>query len=135
MDIRSRFLSLAGNLERKTILVPELGEVVVQELDGHGRASIESAMFARKDDSWKLLLICRSVIDPGSNLPVFTDRDVDQLGRLPARVLDPIFETAFRLSRMGATAVEEAEGNSQGSRCADGSSGLQNGSTEPSTNS
>jgi hypothetical protein len=110
--LRQKFLALAGNLKRATVTVPELGTVTVRELDGHARASIETAMLKKENDGlWKLTLIARSVIDPDTGLVVFDDADLDALGKLPARVLDPLFVAAFKLSGMGEAGVEDAQGN------------------------
>lgn len=110
-DLRNRFLSLAGKLQRIKVTVPELGEVTVQELDGGSRAIVEDAMFRRKDGYWRPLLVVLSVWDEDADKPAFTEADVDDLQRLPSRILDPIFHAAFKLSGMGADAAEEAEKN------------------------
>lgn len=110
-DLRKRMLALSGNLARLVVTVPELGDVTVQELDGHARGAIETEMLRKEKSAWKLMLVARSVIDPASGLPVFDDADLDSLGKLPARVLDPIFEAAFKLSGMGSDAIEGAKGN------------------------
>lgn len=122
-EIRGRFLALTGKLERRTITVPELGEVTVRELDGHARCRIEQAMIREETrESWRLLLISAAVIDPATDLQVFDDADIAALGKLPARVLDPIYEEAFLLARLGERAVEDAEKNSPGSPSDAGSS-------------
>lgn len=110
-DLRKKMLALAGNLERLVVTVPELGEVTVRELDGHARGAIETEMLKKEKSAWKLMLVARSVIDPANGQVLFDDADMEALGKLPARVLDPIFEAAFRLSRMGSDAIDEAKGN------------------------
>lgn len=118
-EIRNRFFALKGKLKRETVSDPELGEVVVQELDAAHRAKIETMMFPDKDaegradrvSQWKLALVAFSVVDPSTGSVVFDRCDIDALGKLPARSMDRIFHVAFRLSGFGADAIEKAEGN------------------------
>ena len=42
---------------------------------------------------------------------LFADGDVEQVAGLPAKVVDPLFEVAQRLSGMGAKDVEALSGN------------------------
>jgi hypothetical protein len=105
-------MRLAGQLERQIVHVPDLGDVMVQELDAGARASIEAAMMSPEHrEQWKLMLLAFSIVDPETMERPFDLADLDQIARLPARIVDPIFTAAFRLSRMGADAVEEAEKN------------------------
>lgn len=112
-EIRSRFFALKGKLKRETVSDPDLGEFVVQELDAAHRAIIEEMMFRKDGDEakWKLALVAFSIVDPVTGNVVFDRADLDQLGKLPACVMDRAFHVAFRLSGFGADAIEKAEGN------------------------
>lgn len=112
-ELRNRFFALKGKLKRETVNDPDLGEVVVQELDAAHRALIEEMMFRKDGDEarWKLALVAFSILDPVTGNVVFGRADLDALGKLPARAMDRIFHVAFRLSGFGADAIEKAEGN------------------------
>jgi hypothetical protein len=55
-------------------------------------------------------LLVRCICDADGKR-LFADGDVEQVAGLPARVIDPLFEVAQRLSGMGAKDVESMTGN------------------------
>lgn len=112
--IRKAVLALKGNRRTAVVTVRDVGELHVRELTAADRAHIEELMFRAGEDksgAWKLVLVARSLYDPVTQAAVFDDADLEHLGELPARVMDPVFAAAYKLSGLGPEAVEEAKGN------------------------
>jgi hypothetical protein len=106
-------------LKRETVLTPD-GPVIVQELTGAERDSFERGCVKRngkkaETDLTNLrakLLVLALRDDNGDRL--LRDGDVEAIGRLPASVVQPLFEAAMRLSGISDEDVEELVGNSAG---------------------
>lgn len=62
---------------------------------------------------FQLSLCARCMVDAHGNR-IFSDDEVELLGKKSPTALDRIFEVAARLSGFSKSAVEEAEGNSEG---------------------
>lgn len=118
MAILSRTAILAAeDLDRKVVTVPEWGgEVIVQELTGDARDEFDKfLMQCRQEDGIdtrgiKAKLVSLSVVDEDGN-PIFTEADVQALGRKSAAALKRVADEAQRLSGLGDDAVEEAAKN------------------------
>ncbi len=114
---RHQILS-ATKLKAETVEVPEWGgSVIVREMTGTERDAWEAeivaagglqAAGAMKNARAKLAV--RTVVDDeGKRL--FTDNDIEVVGRLSATALDSVFMVAARLSGLTAKDMEALEGN------------------------
>lgn len=122
--------SIKKSLSREAFLAPRTlkrervetidGPVVVQELTAKERDAFERSCVKpdgkkTKDDMTNLrakLLILAVRDDNGDRL--LQDGDLESVGRLPASVVQPLFEAAARLSGISNEDVEELVGNSAG---------------------
>ena len=109
---RDQILS-AQDVQIERVFVPEWGgEVLVRGLRGFERDEIEASMIARVGKDWRLnihnlraKLVAMSVVDEHGNR-IFSDSDVDALGKKSAAALQRVFEVAQRLSGLSAEDVE-----------------------------
>lgn len=111
----------ADDLPRETVAVPEWGgEVVVRALTGEERDAYEvetaQAMNAGNAPNMRARLVALTAIDEAGNRLFNHATHVQKLARKSGRALDRLFETAARLSGIGAAALETAKGNSAGAR-------------------
>lgn len=98
------------DLRREEVEVPEWGgTVLVSEMTGVQRDAYEAGLFGddRKVDlrNARARLVAACLIDPDGN-PLFTDKDVEALGRKSAAALDRVCAAAQRLNLMTAAALE-----------------------------
>ena len=103
----------------ESISVPELGvNVTVQGMTARERSEYDAQfrLPSGKPNKKKqlqgrqLLLIACCVDENGEHL--FTASDADQLGNLPASVVEPLVDAALRVSGMTAADVEDTAKNS-----------------------
>lgn len=110
----------ADDLKRKTVNVPEWGgDVVVRELTGTERDSYEAQQTVRKGDrvepnpiGFRARLVVRALVDENGNR-LFKDTDAPKLSEKNGAVLDRLWDEIALLSGLVATAVEDAEKNSE----------------------
>lgn len=110
----------ADDLKRETIEVPEWGgEVIVRSLTGAERDAFEDSVVKQRGKSRELnlrnaraRLVSLSLIDEAGN-KLFTDKDVDLLGRKSAAGLDRVFAAAQRLSGLTEQDLDELAKNSE----------------------
>ena len=98
----------------KVVNIPVLGgDVLVRGMTGVERDAYESSMFTGKGKSRdinmrnvraKLVVACACDLETGERL--FTDADIDFVGAMPAKVLDPIFTAAQQLSAISEEDLE-----------------------------
>lgn len=111
----------ADDLSFEDVEVPEWGgSVRVRALSGHDRDEFEASMATMRGkklvpdtENIRAKLVARCLIDEQGD-PMFSQRDVWELGKKSAAALDRIFEVASRLSGLDADDIEELEGNSAG---------------------
>lgn len=112
MLTRDAILS-ADDLKRETVEVAEWGgSVCVRALSGSERDQFELAMYNAKGNASNVRasLAARTICDKeGKRL--FTDADVEVLGRKSGAALERVFNTARRLSGISTADVDELEKN------------------------
>ncbi|MCL5995492.1 MAG: hypothetical protein M1546_05475 [Chloroflexi bacterium] len=100
--------------------VPEWGgDVLVQGFTGIERDAFEAGVVTQKGknttvnlNNLRAKMVARSVVDPESHKRLFTDADVQGLGKKSAAALERVFDVARRLSGMSDNDVEELTKNS-----------------------
>lgn len=108
----------AKDLDSEIVKVPEWGgDVKVRTMTGVERDSFESSIFETKGTDTKqnltnlrAKLVGRVLVDDEGNR-LFTDREIEELGKKSARALDKVFKVAQRLNGIGGDAVEELTKN------------------------
>jgi hypothetical protein len=111
-------LSLAASIPVEAVSIPGVAEPIsVRGLTAGERDAFEAACFVGKGANREMnfvnlraRLLVRCICD-ASGKRLFADADVEQVAGLPAKVVDPLFEVAQRLSGMGAKDVEALSGN------------------------
>lgn len=110
----------ADDLSREKVDVPEWGgHVFVQTLDGTGRDAFETDLVSSNGDDKKInrenfrgKLLGRCIVDDkGKRL--FTEAQIEALGKKSAKALDRCLEVAKRLNALSNEDVEELTGNSE----------------------
>ena len=105
----------------ETVLVPEWdGEVRVKTMSGVERDAFEASLFEEKGGDIKrnisnlrAKLLVRCIVgEKGERL--FTDKDIDVLGKKSSVALDRIYGIAQRLNGIGVKEVDELTKNSGG---------------------
>ena len=121
MDLLTRDAILnAQDLARERVEVPEWGgAVLVRALTGRERDAYEAGIVhpdGRKMrytlTNMRARLVSLSVIDEAGTR-LFSDSDVELLGRKSAAALERVFEAAQRLSGLSAQDVDELVKNSE----------------------
>jgi len=110
----------ANDLAREQVEVPEWGgAVLVRALTGRERDAYESSIVHPNGRAMKYTLtnmrarlVSLSVIDEAGTR-LFSDSDVELLGRKSAAALERVFEAAQRLSGLSAQDVDELVKNSE----------------------
>jgi hypothetical protein len=112
----------ADDLQIERVPVPEWGgEVLIRGLTGRERDQFEVSIQmpgskARpKVDNIRARLVALAVVDEEGKR-VFSDRDVQALGRKSAAVLDRLFDVARRLSGLTEGDVEELAADFDGAQ-------------------
>lgn len=110
----------AKDLPYEDVAVPEWGGVVrVRALTGAERDRFEASIVEQRGKGAPRLnttnirakLVALTVVDENGNR-IFTDDDVEALGRKSAAALNRVFEVAQRLSGLTQADMEELEKNS-----------------------
>jgi hypothetical protein len=110
----------AAVLKTEDVPVPEWGgSVLVRELRGRERDEFEASLAVQRGRqmvpdvaNMRAKLVARTVVDPDSRKPMFSQQDVNALGELSAAALDRVFEVASRLSALQPDSLEEMAKNS-----------------------
>jgi len=121
----------ALDLQTEVVEVPEWGgDVLVKGLSGAERDTLESEIVTRKGKNTTVNLVnlrakmvARSVVDPETHKRLFTDADVQALGKKSAIALQRVFDVAQRLAGMSSDDVEELTKNSESEPSDDSGSG------------
>lgn len=113
----------------ETVSVPEWGgEVLVRGCDGGGRDEYFASMTILRRDGRQGVdatnatakLVARCIIDPATDEPMFTQQDVDALGRKSGAALNRVFDVAQRLSGLSDEDMADL-GKDSGSTQSEGS--------------
>lgn len=137
---RSDFATLVRPTE--PVELPELGGIVyVQGLTGAERDRYEQSVMQRRGGQLvpnltnaRAKLIVVSLVDEDGAV-LFREDEVAELGNIPARTLQKIWDKACELSGLSESDVDELEGNSEAVRDDGNSSASQATSASPSKSS
>lgn len=109
----------ADDLSTESVSVPEWGgDVLIRCLTGSERDSFEAALDSLKKSGRPLhniraRLAAMSIVDEQGNR-LFSDAEIDALGKKSSSALNRVFEAATKLSRFSEESVKELEKNSVG---------------------
>lgn len=108
----------ANDYEYEDIEVKEWGGTVrVRTMSGTERDNFEASVFESKGKDTKVNFknfrakLCAMTIVNEENMRMFTDSEVDDLGKKSAKALDKVFNVAQKLNGIGAKEVEELTKN------------------------
>jgi len=116
-DLKNRFLALKASVPFEVVDVPGVGPITIRGMTAAGRDEWEQRIFHAQGKTLRNIratMITLCAYDGDS--PLFTAKDLDAIGELPASVVDSLYDVAARLSGMGQSAKEQAEGNSDSGR-------------------
>lgn len=102
----------ADDLKYADVDVPEWGgKVRVRIMTGRQRQQFQAAYLGKKgmDETFMERLILATTID-GDGEPMFTEKDLEALGKKSSLALNKVFEAAARLNGMTQESVEEIKG-------------------------
>jgi hypothetical protein len=105
MSVRDAFM--AAKLAEKTVAGP-VGEVLVRSLTIGGKDRLQSAVMA--GGNYRVIVIRECLYDP-SGSALFNGED--DVGRIPANIVEPYINEALILSALSAEEMSELEGNSE----------------------
>jgi hypothetical protein len=105
----------AKDRESEIVNVPEWGgDVRVAVLSGAGRERVQAAAGGgiASLSKFSATLLAASLIDE-EGAPLFTEEDVAALSEKNPEVISRVLEVSIRLSKLGVSATEDAEKNSE----------------------
>jgi len=114
MSIREQLLAL--KIPTATVKVAGIdGLVSLCGLSASGRDLWEQQIYAQRDKKMgvkniRASLVVRCITDE-AGVRLFSDSEIDQVGSMPASVIDKLYEHCQRLSGLGAKDAEELEKN------------------------
>lgn len=123
---RDAWLAQAGKFREDTLTVDGLGKLLLVELSGVARASIQAQQSAgllgdvkRVDvGAYQRAVLLAGVADPSSpaesRRPLFQQGDMDKVMQIGGGKIALVVEAIERLSGLDVGAVKSAEGNSDG---------------------
>ena len=116
MSIREQLLAL--KIPTATVKVAGIdGLVSLRGLTANERDLWEQQIYAERDKKMgvkniRASLVARCLVtDSEAGVRLFTDAEMDQVGSMPASVIDKLYEHCQRLSGLGAKDAEELEKN------------------------
>ena len=119
-EIKAKLFQL--KLHRATVVLPDVGELTVQEITGAQREKFESMVLNKRREAEnakrdldlsgsKALLVQMSVIDPETGELMFGLEDLAKLGVLPSRTLESLFSASQDVSGIGRDEEQKVEEN------------------------
>lgn len=108
----------AQDITKELVKVPEWGgDIYVCTMTGEERDAFEVSIMDKKTSKVNFANIraklCAKTIRDENGHTMFTDKDVDVLGRKSALALDRIYEVAQRLNGIGKKEIDELQKNSE----------------------
>lgn len=102
----------AQDLKTEVIEVPEWGGAVrVRTMTGSDRDTFENALFGKGDKNRvRAWLVALTVVDENGHM-MFSESDVDALGRKSAAALNRVFNAAQRINAISESDAKEMEKN------------------------
>jgi hypothetical protein len=108
----------AQDLAKELVNVPEWGgDVYVYTMTGEERDAWEVSIMDGKGKTSFLNIrakLCARAIRDENGHRLFTDKEIDMLGRKSGQALDRIFDVAKKLNGIGKEEIKELEKNSEG---------------------
>jgi len=111
-NLRDKFFALRATVPSETVEITGVGQVEVRGLTAAGRDEWETRLFngrAKNLRNVRSSLVSLCVYENGER--VFNPNDIEAMGELPAAVIDRLYDIATRLSGIGVSDQERAEGN------------------------
>lgn len=110
-----------NDITTETVSVPEWGGyVLVKVMSGTERDAFESSIFEQKGKdiqrnlgNLRAKLVSKCLVDEKGNR-LFSDKEIEIIGKKSAKVLDRIYEVCVKLNGIGPKDVEELTKNSVG---------------------
>lgn len=138
-SIRDQILS-TDDIVQEDMIIPEWGDVkiLVRSMTAGERTSMMGAAYNQDSGSMNFgsiygLIIVKSVYDPDTGTPVFSEDDIPTLNEKNGAVVERIAQTAMRLAGLTTDSLDEAGNDSSGDPTGDTSSTSQSDSGEQST--
>jgi hypothetical protein len=103
----------AEDIKTEVVDVPEWGgSVIVGTMTGYARDIFESQMLDKKNGNknMRAKLAAATVQDEEGNL-LFSEKDIEALGKKSGAALERIFDAALRINRIGPNDVDELAKN------------------------
>ena len=103
----------ASDIKTEVVSVPEWGgDVYVCMMTGYARDVFESQMLDKKTGkkNMRAKLAAATVQDEDGNL-LFSEKDIELLGKKSGAALERIFDVALRINRIGPSDVDELAKN------------------------
>ena len=113
MLTRETILS-AEDFKTEVVSVPEWGgDVLVGTMTGAGRDNFEAQTLDKKTGrkNMRAKLAAATIYDESGEL-MFTEKDIEELGKKSGAALERVFDVALRINRIGQKDVEELAKNS-----------------------
>ena len=116
----------ADDIKTEAVPVPEWGgDVLVKSMTGTERDAFEQGIIGGKEKvdmkNIRARLCAASIIDD-KGVPVFSEDDIESLGKKNAAALDKVFAVAQRLSGIGKDDVDDLAKNSGAAQSGDSTS-------------
>lgn len=116
MSLRDQILG-ASDLPKQEVPCPEWGcTVYVRSMSGAERDWFEAQVTQINDlpasapRNIRALLVALTAVD-ADGMRIFSEADVDALGKKSAAVLDRLWRASLELNRIGSDELEQAKGN------------------------
>lgn len=111
----------ANDVEERIVDVTEWGgKVLVRGLTGVQRDAFEKSCIEGKGKNREVnvinaraKLVAMAIVDPKTKEPMFTQKDVEALGKKSAKAINRVYEVATELSGIGEEEIEELTKNSE----------------------
>ena len=104
------------DLTKQEVKVPQWGgSVIVSTMSGKSRDSWEQSLMSKGNgnanmENIRARLVAFTVVDEHGN-PLFTEADIEALGRKSGAALDRVVKVAQKLNKLTDADLEEAKGN------------------------
>ena len=129
-NARDRLLSMSGKRNYESVTVDLDGEPLVvwfRTVGGAERDAFEESILVERvtlvngkpkkkratnhDNIRAKIIALAACKDDGDPAPLFSEQDVIALGKVDARILDPLFEKASQMAGLSESDVKELAGN------------------------
>ncbi len=115
MSIRDKILALKSTIPTATMTIGGIGEIHLRGLTAGERDSWEQAIYLTRGKitgmkNLRASLVVRCLIDE-TGARIFSDSDIDELGAIPAKIVDKLYEKCQVLSGLREDDIVELEKN------------------------